>query len=383
MNNSPHRILIAPDSFKECLPAAEVARHLEAGFRRALPDAQILSLPLADGGEGTLDVLLSATAGSLIEVPVSDPLGDPITACFATLGDGRTCIIEMARASGLELIPPDRRRAMEAGSRGTGELLRQALDRGCKRVFLAVGGSATTDAGTGALSALGIKFLDSRGNAISPGGRGLLDLCSIDFSEVHPALPDCEIILLCDVDNPLFGPQGAACVYAPQKSASPGEVLLLDQGLRNFASVCEKALGRPLIFPPGAGAAGGIAGSFWALCGARIQKGFQAVSDLLGLEKKLEGVSLVVTGEGSLNYQSAFGKVPGEVAKLAQARRIPAVAVAGVLGEGHQKLYSCGFIRLYELRRENMSIEQSINQAPDLLRQCAEGIAAEITAKRL
>ncbi|KIZ50740.1 glycerate kinase [Pseudomonas oryzihabitans] len=368
------KIVIAPDSFKESLSAAGVASALARGLRQALPTAEILECPLGDGGEGTLDAVLAATGGEVREVRVTGPLGEPVTARWGWLAEQRTAFVEMASASGLELVPKARRDVRVATSRGTGELLRAALDAGAERLVLAIGGSATNDGGAGVLQALGVRLLDGQGQALAPGGAALASLASLDLTDLHPRLAAVEVVIAADVDNPLCGPQGASQIFGPQKGASPEQVRELDAALAHFATVTAATLGRDVSEQPGAGAAGGVGFAALAFLQATFRPGIEVVAELVGLDEALQDADLAVTGEGRLDGQTLRGKTPAGVLRLAQRHGVPVVAVAGSLGEGYDALYQQGLAAAFSLVPGPLSLEEALAQAEGLLERTARDI---------
>ncbi|WP_312375216.1 glycerate kinase [Pseudomonas oryzihabitans] len=368
------KIVIAPDSFKESLSAAAVASALARGLRQALPAAEIRECPLGDGGEGTLDAVLAATGGEVREARVTGPLGEPVTARWGWLAEQRTAFVEMASASGLELVPRACRDVRVATSHGTGELLRAALDAGAERLVLAIGGSATNDGGAGVLQALGVRLLDAQGQALAPGGAALASLASLDVTGLHPRLAAVEVVIAADVDNPLCGPQGASQIFGPQKGASPDQVRELDAALAHFATVTATTLGRDVSEQPGAGAAGGVGFAALAFLQATFRPGIEVVAELVGLEEALQGADLAVTGEGRLDGQTLRGKTPAGVLRLAQRHGVPVVAVAGSLGEGYDALYQQGLAAAFSLVPGPLSLEEALAQAEGLLERTARDI---------
>lgn len=368
------KIVIAPDSFKESLSAAGVASALARGLRQALPTAEIRECPLGDGGEGTLDAVLAATGGEVREVRVTGPLGEPVTARWGWLAEQRTAFVEMASASGLELVPKARRDVRVATSHGTGELLRAALDAGAERLVLAIGGSATNDGGAGVLQALGVRLLDGQGQALAPGGAALASLASLNLTDLHPRLAAVEVVIAADVDNPLCGPQGASQIFGPQKGASPEQVRELDAALAHFATVTAATLGRDVSEQPGAGAAGGVGFAALAFLQATFRPGIEVVAELVGLDEALQDADLAVTGEGRLDGQTLRGKTPAGVLRLAQRHGVPVVAVAGSLGEGYDALYQQGLAAAFSLVPGPLSLEEALAQAEGLLERTARDI---------
>ncbi|MFP4056951.1 MAG: glycerate kinase [Candidatus Brocadiia bacterium] len=366
------KIVVAPDSFKECLPAQEAARAMARGVRAAAPEAHVLAVPLADGGEGTVRALAAATGGTLHRHRVTGPLGEPVDAELGILGDGRTAAIEMAAASGLPLVPPDRRDPAGTTTRGTGELIAAALDRGADRLVLGIGGSATVDGGAGMAQALGARLLDADGQPIGPGGGELRRLARIELADLDPRLAKATCQVACDVDNPLLGPNGAARVYAPQKGASPEMVERLEACLGRLADIVERDLGVDVRHVPGAGAAGGLGAGLVAFLGAELRPGIELVIDAVGLEGKLAGADLVLVGEGQVDEQTARGKVPVGVARLARRLGVPAVAIAGSLGPGYRAVHEQGIAACLAATSRPMSLEQAMAGAPELLAAAAE-----------
>ena len=352
------KVVIAPDSFKESLPAVEVAAAIARGWRQVFPQAELCLLPMADGGEGTLDAVLAALPGERRQCRVSNALGEPCTAPWGWL-DGATALIEMAAASGLQQIPRERRDALRASSRGTGELIRAALDAGARRILLGLGGSACSDGGAGLLQALGVRLLDADGQRLPDGGAALARLARIDLGGLDPRLRQVRIEVAVDVDNPLCGAQGAAAVFAPQKGASAPQVAELDAALAHFARLAAQALGHDWQHTPGAGAAGGVGFAARAFLQAEFCSGVERVARLVGLATALEGADLLITGEGSLDGQSLRGKTPVGVARLAQAAGVPVIALAGRLGEGYQALYGAGIAAAFSLVPGPLSLEQA------------------------
>lgn len=330
------KIVIAPNAFKETLGAPEVAQTVAAACAAEIPQCECVCLPQADGGDGTVEALLGATGGRRMSAVVSDPLGRPVRAGWGLLGDGRTAVIEMAAASGLHLVPPDRRNPLQTTSFGTGQLIRQALAHDIATLILGLGGSATVDAGLGLLQGLGMRFCDRAGTELPPGGAGatLARVGHAEMTGLDPALAHVRLRVACDVDNPLLGPRGAAAVYGPQKGATPGQVDELERGLANFHALMTRLQGRDVGETPGAGAAGGAGAALAAFLGARLERGAALVIEASGLAQHLEGADLVVTGEGRLDRSTLDGKAPLAVAQLAKAAGVPVLAVCGVCETG-------------------------------------------------
>ncbi|MBY0557652.1 MAG: glycerate kinase, partial [Burkholderiaceae bacterium] len=336
------KIVIAPDSFKESLSALAVAQEIAAGFRTIYPDAEYCLLPMADGGEGTVQALIDASGGRRIEVTVTGPLGTPVCAFYGLMGDGECAVIEMAAASGLELVPPGQREVLRASTYGTGQLIRAALDAGARRFILGVGGSATNDGGAGMLQALGAALLDGSGQPLAPGGAALIALQRFDLAGLDARLAGCQFEIACDVDNPLLGPQGASAIFGPQKGASAEQVQQLDASLRHYASVIERQLGQQIGEVPGAGAGGGIAAAMLVFLRGRLRPGVEIVAEAVGLEAAIASADLVLTGEGRIDGQTVHGKTPIGVARLAQRHGKPVIALGGCLGTQVEAVYAHG-----------------------------------------
>ena len=330
------RVVVAPDKFRGTLTAVEAADAIARGWRERDPQAEIERVPVADGGEGTLDTLVHALGGRWLRARVSGPLGDPVDAAYglAETGDGLLAVVEMARASGLGLLAPSRRDPLRATTRGTGELILAAAAHRPRRILVCIGGSATTDAGAGMAQALGIRLLDDGGRDIPPGGRGLGRLARIDATGLARDVRDLDVVVAVDVDNPLTGATGAAAVYGPQKGAGPEEIAVLEEGLGRFAAVVHRDLGIDVRHVPGAGAAGGLGAGLLAFLGARLRPGFELVAEALDLGRKLEAAAACVTGEGRFDAQSSRGKAPAGVLRLAREAGCRSVLIAGEVAPG-------------------------------------------------
>ncbi|AVD83283.1 glycerate kinase [Pseudomonas sp. SWI6] len=369
------KIVIAPDSFKDSLDAAGVARAIAGGLAEVWPHAALVQCPMADGGEGTMEAILAASHGELRRQRVRGPLGEPVEAGWGWLADSRTAIIEMAQASGLQLVPPGQRDACRTSTWGTGELFAAALAAGAQRIVLAIGGSATNDGGSGMLRALGLRLLDADGQALEEGGLALSRLARIDASGLDPRLLDVQVEVAADVDNPLCGPNGASAIFGPQKGASPEQVQALDLALGHFADHCSRLLGEDVRDLPGCGAAGGMGFAAKAFMGARFCPGVEVVADLAGLDALVQGADLVITGEGRFDAQTLRGKTPMGVARVAKRHGVPVVVLAGTLGEGYQQLYVHGIDAAFALANGPMSLEHACANAPALLHARARDIA--------
>lgn len=367
------KIVIAPDSFKESISAPAAAEAIARGVKAAIPGAQTVCVPMADGGEGTVEAVLAAASGEARMQTVNDALGHKVDAVWGMLADG-TAVIEMAAASGLELIAPARRDPMRASSHGVGELILAALDAGARHIILGLGGSATNDAGAGMLTALGARLLDAEGHSLPPGGGALARIASIDVHGLDPRLAGARIDVASDVDNPLCGPQGASHVFGPQKGATPAQVHELDQALERFADICARSLGVDHRDAPGAGAAGGLGFAAKAFLDARFRPGVDIVAELGGLAQAVEGATLVFTGEGRMDAQTLRGKTPAGVARIARQAGVPVVALAGSLGEGYEALHACGISAAFSLAPGPITLQQALNDAERLLHDRARDV---------
>lgn len=368
------KVVVAPDSYKGSLSAEEVADNIEIGLRRVIKNAEIIKVPMADGGEGTVQSLIDSTSGEIVKLRVKGPLLKDVDAFYGILGDKKTAVIEMAAASGLPLLNKDERNPMETTTYGTGELVLDAVNRGCRKIILGLGGSATNDGGAGFLAALGVKFKDRDGNLIKPQGGELNKLYDIDISSMDSNLKECEIIAACDVDNPLVGDRGASHIFGPQKGADDEMVRLLDANLNHYADIIKKVLGVDIKNHPGAGAAGGLGAGILAFLNAELKKGIDIVIELSNLENKIKGANLIITGEGMTDYQTRFGKTPYGVCKLGNKYDIPVIAISGGLGKDYRKLYELGFKSIFSIADKPMKLEESIKNTGILLQDAAERI---------
>ncbi len=366
------KIVIAPDSFKGSLTALQVAAAIEVGLRRVFPAASIEKVPMADGGEGTVQSLVDATDGEILTAQVLDPLGNPIDAQYGVLGDGITAVIEMAAASGLTLVPPDKRDPRVTTTYGTGELIRAALARGCRKLIIGIGGSATNDGGAGMAQALGAKLLTTDGEQIEPGGGALASLNSIDLSDLDPRIPETETVVACDVNNPLTGKEGASHVYGPQKGATAEMIEVLDANLVHFDKILQRDLGKSVNTVPGAGAAGGLGAGLMAFLNASLKSGIEIVTEATQLSKQFAGADLVITGEGQINFQTVFGKTPVGVAKVAKTHNIPVIAIAGSIADRSDGVYDAGIDAMIDIVPEPMPLETALEKATTLIETAAE-----------
>ena len=357
------RYLCAPDSFKESLTAMEAARAMAQGIENADHDAEVRCLPMADGGEGTARALVDATGGSMHAVPVHDPLGRPVEGHFGLLADGTTAVVETAEASGLALLEAKERNPLIASSYGTGELMLAAVRSGAKRIIVGLGGSATNDAGAGLLQALGVRLLDKNGNDLAHGGAALANLTTIDISTMDPALKNVAITAACDVTNPQTGPTGASAVFGPQKGASKDDVATLDAALAHFAQVIDSQLGVAVNDVPGAGAAGGIGAALKGFLNAEFRPGIAIVIEQSGLDAAAQWADVVFTGEGSIDFQTKFGKTPAGVAETAKRHGKPVIAVAGHIGTGIDELHEVGIDAVFGIAPGAASLSELLADA--------------------
>ncbi|BDY06961.1 glycerate kinase [Ferrimonas sp. YFM] len=370
------KIVIAPDSFKESLSAMEVANAIEAGWHQVDAEAEVVKLPMADGGEGTVQALLDATKGDRVSLEVTAPLGNRVQADFGLLGDGTTAVVEMAQASGLHLVPREARNPLLTTTLGTGELILAALDRGVKKIIIGIGGSATNDGGAGMMQALGAKLLDASGEALPVGGGALERLASLDLSGLDPRLSQVSLEVACDVDNPLCGPKGASAVFGPQKGATEAMVAQLDANLGHYAQVIAQQHGVAVADIPGAGAAGGLGAALAGLLKARLKPGIEIVMDAVGLAQALQGADLVITGEGCIDGQSVHGKTPVGVARLAKRAGVPVVALAGSLGPGAELVHQEGIGALFSVVPGVTNLDHALARGAENLTLTARNLAA-------
>ncbi len=356
------KIVVASDSFKGSVSSAEVAESAERAIRKVFPDSKVVKIPVADGGEGTVEALVAAMQGEIISCTVNDPLMCSIRACYGISGDGQTAILEMAAASGLTLVPGDKRNPMLTSTYGTGELIKDALNRGCRRFLIGIGGSATNDAGTGMLQALGFRFLDKEGNELGQGGRILNQIHTIDRSQALLQLRESSFIVACDVNNPFSGNNGAAFVYARQKGADDAMIVQLDEGLKHFARVIQETEQIDVDLIPGAGAAGGLGGGFIAFLHATLKPGIQMVLEALHFDEQIRGADLIITGEGKLDRQTGMGKTPAGVLKAGLRWQIPVIAIGGSVEET-EALNQQGFLAVLPILPAPATLEQAMDTA--------------------
>ena len=366
------KIIIAPQGFKASISGLAAAQAIARGVSAAVPHAETILAPVADGGDGTLNALVDATGGQTFTTTVTGPLGQPIDAQWGVMGDRQTAVIEMALASGLALIPQRRRNPRTTTTAGTGEILKEALERGYTRIIVGLGGSATNDGGAGFASALGAQFLDPAGRPLPPGGAALARLQTIDTSRLHPAIPNATIIAATDVTNPLCGPEGASAIFGPQKGANPETVQELDAALANYARIISRDLHRNVAHQPGAGAAGGLGAGLMAFTGATLQSGIDMVCQVLNFDALLQNADLVITGEGRADRSTIFNKAPAGVARRAQTHGVPTILLAGSLGPGYEELYQHSIAAVTPIPDRPMTFELSLSRTAELLETAAE-----------
>ncbi len=367
MTGDARRVLVAPDSFKGSLSAVQAASAMERGVLSAWPGSLVEKIPIADGGEGTVEAMVMATGGHFETRTVRGPLGEPVDARWGVLGDGRTAILEMAAASGLTLVPHGRRDPGITSTFGTGELLLAAMDAGYRRIVIGIGGSATNDGGTGMARALGVRFLDDAGNPLPDGGAALAGLASVDLAGADGRLAGIDLLVACDVDNPLTGPRGASAIYGPQKGATPAMVRELDLALSRLAHVATRATGRDVADRAGAGAAGGLGAGLLFFTPARLLPGVGLVLDAARFDERVRGASLVLTGEGRTDHQTAMGKAPVGVARAARRHGVPVRLVSGSLGPGAEAVHAHGIDRIHSASPPGMPVEEAMARAAELL----------------
>jgi glycerate kinase len=376
------KIIIAPDSYKGSLSALEVALSIKKGIARADPAIESVIVPMADGGEGTVQSMVDATNGRIINVSVNDPLSRIINSFYGILGDGSTAVIEMAAASGLPLLSVRERNPLKTSTFGTGELIKDALDKGCRKIIIGLGGSATNDGGIGMAVALGARLLDAEGKEIGHGGEALSRLHKIDITSLDNRVNDCSIVAACDVDNPLCGEKGAAAVYGPQKGATPEMIEILDKNLRKFADIVKTQLGKDILNTPGSGAAGGLGAGVQVFLSAKLERGINIVTKITNLSDKVKGSDLIITGEGMIDFQTAFGKTPFGVAMVAKQYNIPVIAIAGSLGKNYQDLYNKGFDAIFSIADKPMTLEYAMQNASVLIESVTENIIRTFIKRR-
>tara|TARA_R110002049_G_scaffold9962_2_gene49672 strand:- start:46821 stop:47960 length:1140 start_codon:yes stop_codon:yes gene_type:complete len=371
-------IIIAPDSFKECLSAKDVAANISIGIRQVMPKAMVNKIPISDGGEGILEVLVEGVGGRFVAVTVFDPLMREIEGQYGILKDDKTAIIEMAKASGLELLKEEEKNPLITSTFGTGQLIKHALDKGCEKIIIGIGGSATNDGGAGMLRALGAKFLGNNGEDVSEGGGSLNDLVRIDISNFDQRIKDCEIVVACDVSNPLIGTNGASFVYGAQKGGSPEHLKMLDKNLAHFADVIKSDLNIDIANVPGAGAAGGTGAALMAFMNGKLEQGIGLILDTLEMESFIKKADLVFTGEGKIDKQTLYGKTISGIAKMAKKHDVPVIVITGKMGENITGIYDLGVSAIYSIVNQPMALKNAIEEAPFLIQQCVNNIMRTI-----
>ncbi len=368
------KVIIAPDSFKGSASAIEVAKNIQEGVLSVDNTAETIIMPVADGGEGTIEAIASCVKTDIHEVTVCGPMGEETKAFFATVDGGKTAIVEMAQASGLPMVPQEQRNPLVATTYGTGELMKAALDFGCEKMIIGIGGSATNDGGAGALMALGAVFKDAEGNELRLGGGALSELAEIDLNEFDKRIFDIDMVVACDVTNPLTGSNGASAVYGPQKGATPEMVKELDAALMNFAQVSKKQLDKDFASCPGAGAAGGLGFALLAFCKAKFAAGIDIVLDVCGFEKELQDADLVITGEGRIDGQSVQGKVLYGIGMRAKEKNVPVIAIGGGVREDSEALLDCGISAMFSIANGPMTLEYAMQNGTMLIKQVTKNV---------
>lgn len=361
------KVLIAPDSFKGSLSSYEIIDIVERAVYKHFEDAEVIKLPIADGGEGTVEAIVTACAGMYCTEEVLDPLCRPITATYGIINGGRTAVIEMAEASGIMLLEEEEKNPLIATTYGTGQLIKAALDKGIRDIIIGIGGSATNDGGIGAAKAVGVKFLDAQGKEVGHGGRELENIKNIDISGLDPRLKDSSIKVICDVTNPLLGEDGATFVYGPQKGVREWELCKLEAGMRNYGALLKELAGEDVGEVAGAGAAGGLGVALLTFFGAHLAPGIDTILDIVNFEKLLEDVDLVITGEGNMDGQSIYGKVPVGIGRRCKKQNIPVLAIVGGMGDDAQKVYDYGIDSIMVTVNRSMSLDEAIERAEELL----------------
>ena len=359
-------VIIAMDSFKGCASSYELSEAIAQGIKEVYPTASIKAYEVADGGEGTLEAMVANSSGEIFSCDVHDPLMQPIEANYGILGDGTTCVIEMARASGLPLVPKEKRNPLVTTTFGVGELIRAGIDKGCRNFIVGIGGSATNDAGLGMLQALGFSFLNAAGKEVGLGGVALGEIHQIDTSRALAQLSSCTFTIACDVDNPMYGEKGAAHIYAKQKGATSADILYLDEGVKHFAEVIKNQMGKDVATIAGSGAAGALGGGFLAFLNAKLCSGIDIVLDAIHFDKELENVDFVITGEGRIDAQSLMGKVISGIAKRCVKAHVPLIALAGGIEQDALKSHESGVSALFSILQSPMSLEEAMDKETTL-----------------
>ena len=369
------KFVLAPDSFKESLTAQEVADAMEIGIKKVFPNAECVKVPMADGGEGTVQSLVDGTDGKIYEVDVTGPLGKIVNARYGILGDNETAVIEMAEASGIHYVEKEKRNPLITTTYGTGEVIKEALNKGVKKIIIGIGGSATNDGGAGMIQALGGRLLDKEGNDLSFGGGSLDKLDRIDLTKFDERINKVKVEVACDVNNTLTGEEGASAIFGPQKGATPDLVKLLDKNLGHYAQIVKEQLGKDMANEKGAGAAGGLGFALLTFCNGELKPGIDIVIEYSNLDTKIQGASYVLTGEGSIDGQTKFGKTPYGVAQVAKKYDIPVIAVAGNVGSGTEELYGLGFNSILSIMPGVMTLDKALVTGKKNIENTVENIA--------
>lgn len=375
------KVVIAPDSYKESLTAMEVATAIESGFKKIMPDAEYIKLPMADGGEGTVQSLVDATGGDIVTVEVTGPLGLPVEGFYGLLGDGSTAVIEMAAASGLHLVEPSERNPMLTTTYGTGELIKAALDKGVDHIIIGIGGSSTNDGGVGMAQALGAKLVDDKGVDLPFGGGALASLANIDLSGLDSRLAKVQLEVACDVDNPLCGPKGASHIFGPQKGATPEMVVQLDANLAHYAQVIRQTNGKDVIDQAGAGAAGGLGAALLGLFDATLRPGISIVMDAVNLAEVVKDADLVITGEGRIDSQTIHGKTPIGVARTAKLYDVPVIGIAGSIAQDCHVVHQHGLDAVYSVVLGATDLSTALKEAAFNVEMTSRNVAAALAMK--
>lgn len=371
-------IVIAPDSFKECLSAKEVAANIAIGIRKTIPAANIHEIPISDGGEGVLETIMTGADGTRVSVSVMDPLMRKIIAEYGILKDKKTAVIEMAKASGLEMLKEDEKNPLITSTYGTGQLIKDALESGCNKIIIGIGGSATNDGGAGMIKALGAKFLNEKGEEINEGGGSLDQLHKIDLSNFDKRIGNCEVIVACDVSNPLTGINGASMVYGGQKGGNSEDLEILDGNLAHYANIIKATLGIDISNIPGAGAAGGTGAGLMAFLQGHLVKGIGLILETLKIEEHIKQADLVFTGEGKIDNQTLHGKTISGIGAMAKKYNVPVIVITGKIGDNIEGIYNIGVSAVYSIINRPMELKEAIDKAPKLIQECTKNIMATI-----
>lgn len=371
-------IVVAPDSFKECLSSKKVAHAISRGILKVMPNAEVFEIPISDGGEGLLETILSNTEGRLVSIEVMNPVFSPIKATYGVLKDNKTAIIEMAKASGLELITEEEKNPLVTTTYGTGQLIKDALDNGCTKIIIGIGGSATNDGGVGLVKALGGKFLNIKGEELTEGGGMLNQLHQIDISNLDKRILDCEILVACDVSNPLIGANGASWVYGKQKGGADRDLELLDKNLSHYAAIIKRDLGLDISEVPGSGAAGGTGAALMAFLKADLVNGIELILKTIEIEEYIKKADIVLTGEGKIDEQTLNGKTIMGIAAMAKKHNVPVIVLTGKVGEKIEGIYKMGVCGIYSIVNQPMKLSEAISDADSLIEECTMNIMRTI-----